>query len=367
MSVWNKILLVLVALASLGFFHAAARTVKTYQYWAGEADLFEKKLKERNDEIAVLQTTDHEDVLKDKTKMLGVQQLRIDLARVLANRGHIWTKCEKKKAELDPDPKNPGIMLVTLDTQDSAPNPFTDKMVLYAFEEGDDLSPGRYLGEFRVKLPSDKQIVLASTTQMLRSPNPKVKFLADNVLESRAPWVLYEMMPADEHEALANLPEDQRKWVSQEYLNDGQPMDANGKISQDPKDKKFERPLRDYLAIFRACELYRTLFVDRWESTIRDLSYLEAANQESKIQETLVEKEKAQVDKELGRAETERTAVANLFAYRKNMVDTYQASVQRAIAQNLRYLQIIAKQQKDAAEEVDRRMRSMAQFGPRAN
>ena len=45
----------------------------------------------------------------------------------------------------------------------------------------------------------------------------------------------------------------------------------------DPKDKKFERPLRDYLAIFRACEMHRTLFADRWESTSRDLSYLEAA------------------------------------------------------------------------------------------
>ena len=49
------------------------------------------------------------------------------------------------------------------------------------------------------------------------------------------------------------------------------------------------------------------------------------------------------------------------------MLNTYQTSVQRAIANNLKYAQEIARLQKDAADEIDRRMRSMAQFGPRAN
>lgn len=56
MSIWNKILLGLIAFASLGFFHAAARTVKTYQYWAGQTDKFEKRLKEVHEDIASLQT-----------------------------------------------------------------------------------------------------------------------------------------------------------------------------------------------------------------------------------------------------------------------------------------------------------------------
>ena len=47
-------------------------------------------------------------------------------------------------------------------------------MLLYAFEEGDDQSPGKYLGEFRVDgVSATKQIVLASTTQMLKSLDPK--------------------------------------------------------------------------------------------------------------------------------------------------------------------------------------------------
>ena len=169
MSIWNKILLVLIALASLGFFHAAARTVKTYQYWADQTDQFEKKLKERNDEIVSLQTADHEDssrTRQDDRRSAVAHRFR---PRVGQPRPHL-DEVREEEGRLDPDPKNPGIMLVTVSTEDSAPNPFTDKMLLYAFEEGDDQSPGKYLGEFRVKLPSDKQIVLASTTQMSGRP-----------------------------------------------------------------------------------------------------------------------------------------------------------------------------------------------------
>jgi hypothetical protein len=360
MSIWNKILLVLIFLASLVFFHAAARTVKTYKYWANLADQFEKKLQERRAEIVRLQTADHEHPLDDKT--VGVQQLHIDLGRVLASRGRIWTKCEKKRAA--PDTKS-GFMEVAISTDDS--NAFAKNMLLYAFEEGDDQSPGKYLGEFRVDAVSQQQVVLASTTQLVGS-------LTKNVTESKAPWVLYEMMPTDEHEAFTNMPEDQRKWTSEEFVKDGQDYEG---LKQDQRelvrqgklevDGKKLRPLRDYLAIFRACEMHRTLFVDRLESARRDTGYLEAAKLESVQQEAAVEKEKTQVDKELARAQTELKAVASLQATRQNMLNTFQRLVQQAIATNLKYAQEFARLQKEAADRVDRRARAMAQFGPGAH
>lgn len=358
----------LIFLASLGFFYAAARTLRTYQHWVNQADKFERKLKEVKAEIASLETADREHNPEDNT--IGVRQLRIDLGRVLANRGRIWTKCEIRKAATDPS----GIMEVHV-SPESALNAFTDKMLLYGFEEGDDQSPGRYLGEFHVKaiIEKDNELVLLSTTQLVSS-------LADNVKkskDSKSPCVFYEMMPTDEHEALANVPDeykkfvevDPKKWDSNEYTKDGQPIDAGGRISQDPKDKdnKFKRPLRDYLAIFRACEMYRTLFADRWESARRDLGYLEAAKKEVENQLELAEKEKTQVAKELDRAKAELAAVENLFASRQNMLNIYQTSVQEAISTNLKYAQEIARLQKEAADKIDRRMRSMAQFGPRAN
>ena len=44
-----------------------------------------------------------------------------------------------------------------------------------------------------------------------------------------------------------------------------------------------------------------------------------------------------------------------------------QAAVQEAIAKNLEYAQEIARLQKEAADLIDRRTRSMAQYGPGAN
>lgn len=341
MSVWNKILLGLICVISLGFFHAAARTVKTYQYWANKANDFEKRLKEVNAEIVSLRTADHKSPRADKT--IGVQQLRIDLGRVLANRGRIWPRCEKQKAAVAPS----GTMEVKVSTEESVPN---DKMLLYVFEEGDDQLPGKYLGEFYVKAVGEKQVVLASTTQLVSS-------LSKHVTESKSPWVLYEMMPTDEHEAFANLTEDQKNW----FANLPGDQKKWGLVD------KSERPLRDYLEIFRTCEMHRTLFADRRESASRDLSYLEAASQEAKNQEALAEKEKTQVKKELDWAKAELTAVADLFASRQDRLKEFQMLVKDAIAKNHEYAQEIAKLQKDASDKIDSRMRSMAQFGSRAN
>jgi hypothetical protein len=127
------------------------------------------------------------------------------------------------------------------------------------------------------------------------------------------------------------------------------------------------RPLNDYLAIFRACEVYRTLWNDRMESATRDWKYLEAAGQEAKKQEGAAETERTRVAGELQRAKEEQAAVKGLVDARKRMLDIYQASVQDAINQNLAQTHEIAKMQKDAADQIDRRSRSMAQFGSRIN
>jgi hypothetical protein len=355
MSIWNKILLGLIFVASLGFFHAATRSVKTYKYWADLTDKTEKILKKRNEEIAALKTADREHPLEDQT--YGVQQLRVDLGRVLANRGRIWTKCDKKKASVN----STGITDVVVSTDEPLPSTVSDKMLVYAFEDGDDQSPGKYMGEFRVKhVGVDRQLDLASTTQMLSS-------LSKNVAESRKPWVLYEMMPIDEHDALATLTEEQKKLVSDEFMKDGQSVDASGKISQNPNDKRFVRPLRDYLAVFRDCEVHRTVFADRWESVQRDLNYLDAANEEAKNLLALAEKEKTKVTIEKQRAVKEYNAVAAHYADLQRMLDFNLRAFKEMAARNLETAQKIARLEKDATELIDRRTRSMAQYGPGAN
>jgi hypothetical protein len=362
MSIWNKILLGLIAFALLGFFHAAARTVRTYQHWANKTNAFEQKLKEVNEAVVRLRTGDP-DVQLD----VGVQQLRIDLRRVLANRGRVWANCTKpeprvgepKNPGMDPDPKNPGIIWMAVNTDQGtiAPN-----MVLYMFEAGDEQPPGKYLGEYNVKgvekHESEWRVQLASTTQMLKSIDPTVKSIADNVMESKGPWVLYEMMPTDEHEAFANVPDDERKWVPEAFVKDGEAV---------AKGKPPERNLCDYTAVFRACETYRTLFDDRLASGLRDVAFLEAAKADAKNQHRVTEEVKTRVLKEYEQAAFELKAVSQHYAALQRMLDFNVMAVKALIAKNVESANDIAKRQKDAAEQIERRMRSMAQYGSGAH
>ncbi len=327
-------MLVLIGIASLAFFHAATRTLRTYTYWLNLASGFEAKLTKVNVENDRLLTADHAHPLDDQT--IGVEQLRIELGRELANRGRVWADWGKQKAATLPS----GIMEVTV--SNVAPSAeITPNMLLYAFEEVNGQSPGKYLGEFHVKSMHQNQMQMDSTTQMAGS-------LAKNVTDSKDPWVLYELMPTDQREAFEGLSEEDKKGIPGELL-------------------KPDRPLQDYLAVFRACEVHRTLFNDRQESIRRDLSYLEAAGTEVKGQEALVEKEKTQVLGEKQRAVKELSAVSGLYAAVQRMLNFNRTAVQTAIATNLEYAQEIAKRQKEAADLIDRRTRSMAQYGPGAN
>ena len=196
MSIWNKVLLGLIFIAALAFFHAALRTLKTFQYWSNQANTFETKLKQVHADIDLLRRGDPNN---PAAKIVGVQQLRFDLARMLMNRGRIWSNCTKKSVQLGSN----GHLEVTLGCDDGS---FSDKTLLYLFEEGNDQSPGKYLGEYAVKAIDNRNntVVLVSTTlptQIDRS----------NLQKSTMQCVLYEMLPADQHELFASLNEDLRK------------------------------------------------------------------------------------------------------------------------------------------------------------
>ena len=356
-------------------------------YWAELTQKFETQLNEVNAKNVRLLTADKDSKLDDGS--FGVQWLQTKLGRVLANRGRIWAKCTKKAAGLDPA----GMMVTTVSNEESVPNA---NSLVYAFEEGDEQSPGKYLGEFKVKAVNDKEAVLVSTAQMPRSlPLAKAKSLGDNVMDSKGFWVLYEMMPTDTYkmmprdtdkwtptdtdadtdddELFANLPDEQKKWIesdpkkwdTDDFIRDTL-RDANGKRLKDANGKEFRRPSRDYLVIFRDCEMYRTLFEDRMNATINDGKYLAASKEEIINQEHAVEKEKTQVADEQNRAHKERDAAAGHLATVQKLIADNQAAVKDAIDLNLQYYQEIAKRQKEAADKIDRRTRSMAQSGPGA-
>jgi len=356
MSVWNKLLIGCLAAAALVFLHAAVRTVKTFYYWSDLSDRIVKKIDTTQQEIVDLRTADREHPLPDKS--VGTEQLHFELGRLLANRGRIWTKCEKKSVQMAKD----GREEIAVSSEDGFSDKF-DKKLLYVFEEGDEQSPGNYLGEYAVKAVSDKDVVLSSTTQ---PTTLQQKFVQD----SKTPWVCYEKVPADQHELFVTMSDDKKKtwfpeddpkkkftFFAEEYLKDGQTI--GGEL--------FERKLRDYLAFYRVCEVERTLFVDRNNALDRDDAYLKAANADAEAQLTFAQRERTQADEEHKWEYKQRDATAAHYEALKTMLGLNQAAVKAAIAANAELAQRIAKLQKDAADQIDRRTRDMARIGAGAN
>ena len=124
----------------------------------------------------------------------------------------------------------------------------------------------------------------------------------------------------------------------------------------------FERKLRDYLEIMRVCEVDRTLYDDRKNALERDETYLTAAKTDSDQQLVFADRQKAQALKERKWEYKQRDSTADYHAALQKMLNFNEAAVKAAIAANADAAKQIAKIQKGAAEEIDRRTRSMARF-----
>ena len=357
MSIWNKILLGLIFVASLVFFHAAARTVKTYQYWAGQADEFEKKLKE-------VQRRDRPSCRRPITSTPSRTR-----RSAFSSCASIWAACwrtaaafgrsARSRRPIDPDRLRHHGRHRQHRRVDSA---FTKKMLLYAFEEGDDQSPGKYLGEFRVDAVSDKQVVLASTTQM----------------------VDFARQECDGEQGSLGLVRNDARPTStrpsrtcRKIKGSGSRTSISRMVSRSTPAARFLRSQGQEIRTAAPRlpgdfpglrDVSHAVSPTAGNRPRRDLSYLKAADKEAKNQEALVEKEKTQVDERTAAGrKRERTAVADSMPPGKACSSIYQAGVKEAIAKNLKYAQEIARLQKEAADQIDRRTRSMAQFGPGAN
>ena len=125
MSVWNKVLVGLVFVASLGFFYLAMRTLKTHQYWRELAQRAEARIDTLKEENQGLRDGTGE----GENYEPGTERLRLDLHKMLIDRGRVWYNCEP-----EPNPET-GQVAVTTDLPD--PHGIGDKTVLYVFEEAD--------------------------------------------------------------------------------------------------------------------------------------------------------------------------------------------------------------------------------------
>ena len=89
MSIWNKVLVGLIFVASLAFFYMAMRTLKTHQYWRQNARGHRKRLDEFQEKNRQLVKGSGE----GEDYQPGIEGLRLELRKILADRGRAAGEC----------------------------------------------------------------------------------------------------------------------------------------------------------------------------------------------------------------------------------------------------------------------------------
>ncbi|HUT10308.1 MAG TPA: hypothetical protein VMY42_07425 [Thermoguttaceae bacterium] len=244
MSIWNKVLIGFVFVASAAFFYLAVRTVKTYEYWNNLADGHEFFVGVReqfsetcqdggtlvvmreggeDSELRSIRTTGlfnetrAKSGLEESETTPGIRELRKQYNHLTdsARRGRVWFNCSPSE--------NNGRFEVQIPTD---PHGIALKTLLYVFEE-DNLGQGEYLGELRVVQlgagAEPRGVTIGPAMQMTAAESDR---LSDSAAAG-GPWVLYERMPTDSYEVFADWDEEKKEQYlpeesALEYIAHGQ-------------------------------------------------------------------------------------------------------------------------------------------------
>lgn len=358
MSIWNKILVGLIIVASLAFFYMAARTLKTHQYWRELAKKHERKIDQvRKENARLLEGKEN----PNGPSEMGIQQFRAELSKQLVDRRRMWSQCSPR-AKLN---RQEGTAEITMTIEQPEHHGIAKGTVLNVFEEADVRQQGRYLGEFTVAKADEgqKTVVLAPTSHL--TPR-ELKRLA----EAKQPWVMYEVMPRDNHDVFASLSDDDKRAMLrdltaatlQEYLRDDQPATKDDPAER-VVDDKYVRAIRDYEVLFGAARMKYTLLADQVDAATRDDKLVREALELANQQEEAVKKDVELAKQDLAKYARERDAVATYRTKLQKEVKAAKAAITRLIESNKAMAGQIANAQLEAARRIDQRTRAMAQSG----
>jgi uncharacterized coiled-coil protein SlyX len=339
MSIWNKVLIGLIIPVALLFTFVAMRALKTHQYWRGLVQKMDKKLDTLDSENSVLADGD------STTNTLGVRQLTLALHKLTLNRGRIWTN-------VTPGGYNAETGALSVKTDLPNPNGIQVGNVLYIFDEAPVQKGGRYLGAFTVTAKADKQLQLQPGVMMTHSEVERLQ------QKSTGRWVMYDVIPADDHEAFTKLDDAARKAMlpatsAEEYVKDGK-VQADG--------TKFARQLRDYGVLLSSYYRQRSLQFELLAAAKTDNHYLQNALADARKQEQFHNSEintlKATLADEQRKLETVQ---AHLQAVEKKLAEV-RSGVQELIKANRLTASRIAWIQSEATRKIDQRTQRMAQM-----
>lgn len=219
---------------------------------------------------------------------------------------------------------------------------------------------GQYVGEFSASNVDDKKILLKPTAKLTARETDRLKKLA----KGKGSWVLYEMLPQDNHELFAGLTDEQLKAMLPagtlpEFLKDGKPA-----AQDDPKDRvrggKYVRQLRDFGVLLSVEQKHRILLTDSIEAAKTDKLLLDKALADAQKQEESCKKDIAAAKKLLAKAGRQRDVVAGYRKLLEEKLAAMEKRVANLIASSRAMAGQIAKFQLEAAQRIDQRTR----YGP---
>jgi len=380
MSIWNKVLLGLIFVASIAFFVLGARALQTHKYWGEQVLKLETELAE---------------AAKSRREMEDeVRQLAVGLHGQLIDRGRVWYGCRPQQVSAET-----GEVSVMTDFPD--PNGIEAQTVLWVFDEVDCQKGGSYLGQFTVAAVGGQSNRLLQLKPCMRMSQEQRQRLQQSQATNGVTWALYETMPADNHQSFAGLDAEQLKALLpersvEEYIMDGQlatleaikqrglqgnvfKVDETGEIVKrtEPEDiqkkgleveveaeneqGRYVRQLRDYEELFRQYDLQRAALVDKWDATTRENSYIAKVLDDAKLQLQYRQNEKDRLKADRTKYFQERdVALAHLEAVRGKLA-AIRAAIEEAIKTNQAMAGEIARIQQEATRIIDEETRKMAQ------
>jgi hypothetical protein len=353
MSIWSKVLVVLILLASLPFLYLSMMTLKVNDNWRKIANTKQKQLRDVVEGSGASPGVEPPSPVSiEQLPTLSMEQLETELRKdeaaihdVLVDRGRVWYNAIPKVDFAK------GAAAVQIDTP--SPHGILDKTVLYVFDARPKQEGGAYLGEFKVTGVDEKAKQVALEPTMALLPH-QIQNLQNS---TKGPWPLYEVMPGDRPDLLAQLPPNELDALlpaetRKEYAKDGQPAEP-GDAPERVVDGKYQRELRDYAVLFHELDRQLSVMRDEQAAQAKDLSAVNAAHEDAKKQVAFTEAEIKDLQAELDHTNTERAVVT---AHRKALeasLASAKTELQKTLAANKQLAAEITRKQLEAAARID--------------
>ena len=337
MSIWNKVLIGLIIIASLAFYYLAARTLKTHAAYREKVNGYERNLVQAVDGPNPPDTS-----LTSLERQVG--ELSVLLHDAIVDRGRVW-----RNARRDQFSAATGDMSVTVDVPD--PHRIGEKMVLYVFEERPIAEGGGFLGDFKVTGINAKQVALAPVHKFTKRE-------LDRLSATPGPLALYERMPADRHGILeqAALVESLPEAIRSDYLKDGQeaaPTDPLDRVVEIDGQKRYERALRDYSLLFDSEYAWISRIRDLINSAKTDLAKAQSSLEKVNLDVTASDQTIAALKVELDRGTQELATVTAHREALETRLAAVEAERQRIFDENKRLAAAWSRAQFHAVEQID--------------